>query len=456
LLVLNQCADSYCASSGSVGVLLGNGNGTFQSVVNYGPGGYGALAVADFNGDGKLDVAYGDALLLGNGDGTFAPALLLGASTQGIAVGDFNQDGRPDLVVGGITVLLNISPFSSATTLSSSPNPSALGQSVMFSATVTHRGTGTPSGSVTFYDGTIAVGRQPLNGSSAQYSTSALTVGSHSITAAYSGDSNFRGSTSSPLNQIVNRASTTVSLGSSVIDQAVTFTGTISPRYGGSATGTVTFYDGTTKIGSGQVTNNAATLSISSLSIGDHSITASYSGDSNFEGSTSTPLMQIVTKAMTTIRLLSSINPSVSGKTITFKASVSSPAGTPTGKVQFLNGTTVLAKVMLASGSAKYSTSKLPSPSNSITVVYEGDSNNNGSTSAPLIQFVIAATTTTLTSSPNPSAYGEVVLFTAVAFSIRARHYMECPFIQSPTSDSTLLNGMTSVLASSLKLSLPG
>jgi len=89
-------------------------------------------------------------------------------------------------------------------------------------------------------------------------------------------------------------------------------------------------------------------------------------------------------------------------------------AGTPTGKVQFLDGKTVLATVKLTSGSAKYTTSKLSPGANSITAVYEGDSENNGSTSPPVDQFVIATTTTALLSSPNPSTFGQVVTFTAV------------------------------------------
>ena len=63
-------------------------------------------------------------------------------------------------------------------------------------------------------------------------------------------------------------------------------------------------------------------------------------------------------------------------------------------------------------------TSKLPPGANSITAVYEGDSKNNGSTSAPVNQVVLAATTTTLTSSPNPSAFGETVTFTAAVTSM--------------------------------------
>jgi len=118
-------------------------------------------------------------------------------------------------------------------------------------------------------------------------------------------------------------------------------------------------------------------------------------------------------KATTTTTLVSSMNPSVSGKPVAFTAVVSSLAGTPTGKIKYLNGTTVLATLTLTSGSATYSTSQLKPGANSITAMYEGDSNNGGSTSAPVNQFVLAATTTTLSSSPNPSAFRQTVVFTA-------------------------------------------
>ncbi len=84
---------------------------------------------------------------------------------------------------------------------------------------------------------------------------------------------------------------------------------------------------------------------------------------------------------------------------------------------QLFDFSVVLATMTLTSGSAKYTTSKLPPGANSITAVYEGDSNDSGSTSAPVNQFVLAATTITLTSSLNPSAYGQAVTFTAAVTS---------------------------------------
>jgi hypothetical protein len=311
--------------------------------------------------------------------------------------------------------------LSSTTTLTSSSSPSALGQSVTFTSTVTPQGSGTPTGTVTFtYSSTTLCNAVTLSGGTATCAYSALPVGSDIVTATYSGDSNFSGSSAS-LNQTVNKAITALTLVSSVnpsgLDSPVTFTATITPQYGGQSTGTVTFKDGTTALGSVAVSGNAASLTTSGLAMGTHSITAIYSGDSNFIGSTSNTVSQVVTKATTTTTLVSSVNPSVQGKPVTFTAVVSSPAGTPTGKIEYLNGKTVLATIKLTSGSAKYTTSKLPPGSNAITAVYEGDPNNSSSTSAPDNQIVLAVTTISLTSSPNPSAYGQSVTFKAVVTS---------------------------------------
>ncbi len=104
-----------------------------------------------------------------------------------------------------ITEMLNSS--GSVTSLASSLNPSALAQSVTFTATVTAgaRGvTAVPSGTVTFYDGATSLGSATLSGGQATLTTSTLILGSHSITAAYSGDSSFFQNTSAPLTQVVN------------------------------------------------------------------------------------------------------------------------------------------------------------------------------------------------------------------------------------------------------------
>ena len=211
---------------------------------------------------------------------------MLGAGGPGIAVGDFNRDGRPDLAVGGVTVLLNISLFRTTTTITSSSNPSAFGQSVTFSAMVTPKGSGMPTGTVKFRDGSRVLGTSPLNGGTAKFSTAALAVGRHCITAAYSGDTNFAASTSPALNQVVNQAATMTTLVSSVnprtVGLSVTFTATVVPQYSGTPTGTVTFKNGATIMGKVRLSEGRAMFHKVFKSAGTKPITASYSGDANF------------------------------------------------------------------------------------------------------------------------------------------------------------------------------
>src|SRR5262249_46689596 len=141
----------------------------------------------------------------------------------------------------------------SATTLVSSPNPSAFGQSVTFTATVS--GTGAvPSGTVTFTDqttgqtlGTVNLGN--VGGvEQAAFTTSTLASGGHTIQASYGGDTNFTNSAAT-INQNVGKAPSTTTLTSSsnprTFGQSVTFTATVSSG-GSTPTGSVTFTDQTT------------------------------------------------------------------------------------------------------------------------------------------------------------------------------------------------------------------
>lgn len=126
------------AGNGNFSILLGNGNGTFQSPVSYSGGGGYSLAVGDFNGDGKLDLVFvpGNVnVLLGNGDGTFQPALQYSAGTTpfSVAVGDFNRDGNLDLAVANfgsnnVSVLLGRGDgtFEPATNYSTGSEPASV------------------------------------------------------------------------------------------------------------------------------------------------------------------------------------------------------------------------------------------------------------------------------------------------------------------------------------------
>jgi hypothetical protein len=129
-------------------------------------------------------------------------------------------------------------------------------------------------------------------------------------------------------------------------------------------------------LGKATVSNGQATLNYAFTSEGSSSIVAAYSGDSTFLPSSSAPLKQKVQRAPTTTFLISSPNPSQSGQTVTFTATVTGQfGGTPTGTVTFKEGETQLAQVPLTDGVAKYKTSTLTEGTHHVRANYSGDSN---------------------------------------------------------------------------------
>ncbi|PYU05528.1 MAG: hypothetical protein DMG33_10600, partial [Acidobacteria bacterium] len=219
--------------------------------------------------------------------------------------------------------------------------------------------------------------------------------------------------------------STTVSssVNPSVFGQPVTFTAAVSPS---SATGTVTFKDGSTTLGTSTLSGGTATLTPVSLAPGSHSITAVYGGDSAFSGSTSSALTQTVNQASTTMSVSSSANPSVFGQSVTFTATVSgvapSTAAVNTGTVQFLiDGVNFGSAVSVSGGTAiSGATTTLSVGSHTIEANYS-DRTSYASSSRSLSggQTVNqASTTTAVTASTNPSVFGQSVTFTATVNAV--------------------------------------
>jgi hypothetical protein len=218
--------------------------------------------------------------------------------------------GGTDAFVAKITTIV-----ASTTAVISTVNPSVFGQQVIFTATVTPTAVNanTPTGTLVFEDAGTPVWVASLSNGTATFTTSGLTVGNHTITASYGGDTNFSASTSAPLTQTVNKAATTTTVTGSPnpanTGQTVTFTATVTivaPGAGG-PTGSVTFFDGTATLGTGVVNSGVATFNISTLGVGSHTITASYPGDGNFTASTSAAFTETVTLAPVSILVTESI-----------------------------------------------------------------------------------------------------------------------------------------------------
>jgi hypothetical protein len=300
------------------------------------------------------------------------------------------------------------------------PNPSTVGQNVTITATVAvTNGAGTLSGGVTFFDGASIIGGPvvPDGSGLASITTAALGVGGHSISAAYTSDTNFAGSTSAAVTQTVNLIATATGLSSSapnsVFGQSVTLTATVT----GSPAGSVQFKDGAGSLGTATLIGGVATLTTSALAIGPHSITAAYVAAGNYAGSTSGTLTQTVSQAATKPTVQSSGSPSAFGQSVTLTATITvvdPGVGVPTGTVTFKDGATTIGTAAVAGGTASISTASLAVGSHGITAVYGGDGNFQGATTGAITQVVNqAASTIALVSAANPAAFGQSVTFTA-------------------------------------------
>jgi hypothetical protein len=308
--------------SKTVLILPGQGNGTFGSAIPFqfnNPGtGLGGPAVGDFFRTGKLSLAVTTGLgtvsvLQGNGDGTFqAPVNFItgfhGTQPAGVIAADFNGDGKLDLATtnalsGDVSVLLNTTapvaitaPVATATSLAADISSPVFGQPVTLTATVTSSG-GTPTGTVTFLDGTTVLGRVAVDPNGQATLTLPLGVGVHSLRASFAGTGAFAASTSASLGETVNRAATTSTLSANTVGipgllhPFVVLTATVAPVAPGAGvpTGTVTIFDGTTVLGTGTLdANGQFFLDVTGFTPGHHHLRLVYGGDGNFAGSTGT------------------------------------------------------------------------------------------------------------------------------------------------------------------------
>ena len=491
LAVTNKCGDdATCGGLGTVSVLLGNGDGTFESAQTYPVGSFPiGIATADFNGLNTLDLAVVNnscqvsagmpcpgsgtvGVLIGNGDGTFQPqvAFTVENSPFGIVTADFNGDGLPDLAVtnqcgndltchspGTVSVLLNDSVSGQISFQTQVPYP--VGNTPKGIAAADFNGDGCVDLAVTnFNDNTLGVllgnvssghcnGTFPMMQTTyptnpypmgiaiadfnsdgvpdiaignflddtagvllgGTYETGGLPnvfvpgSGQQQVNANYTPNTNFYSSSVGSVLVQGSLVPTTSTLAVTANGQpimsgsqvppgtAIVLNTTVMPATYGTlqASGTVSFFDGNTLLAMVPitiVTMQGSTEGVASfspnLASGPHSLSASYSGDSNFGPSGSSVFQLTITaagKQTPTLNLTVTPNPVNFGSNTYFTAMLQTTGGlTPTGTVTFAEGTTVLATANVdMNGQASYTNNTLVLGQHTITATYNGDNNFN-------------------------------------------------------------------------------
>jgi hypothetical protein len=332
------CAPAYNTSDpATIDILLGAGNGTFTQGTTISSLGYGngesftSIAVGDFNGDSKLDLAtlvlnsgpnqsqvMSILPLVGAGDGTFTAQAVIPTADSDyeatVGIGDFDGDGKGDISLANDT---HFSVFSSKgdgtfkTPVSVSgamTDPSYLTQTVG-----DFNGDGLADMAVA--DGDLNVVRLQVSSRTETASATLAGVsipgtGTHNITAAYAGDNNFTASTSSATaltaSPVTTALTVTPSASTAAYGTQILLTAQLTPytTLGLTTNGeTITFYSGSTSLGTGTLSSGVATLNVTSLAVGTDSITATYAGDSNFAAATASATQVVVSAGVAGLTL---------------------------------------------------------------------------------------------------------------------------------------------------------
>jgi hypothetical protein len=375
-----------------------------------------AVVITDLDGDGNGDVlilfdntsadhahpsaSVANQLLAwyGNGDGTFAAPVAIPVArnyTQLVAT-EIQNNGVPDLVLSDgyvVGILRNLGARNFG------PEQHLLaGGSISSISTADLNGDGTN-------DLVLSNGSSVPN---AEVSTGGITVLLNKLT---------------PKTALVQ---TTISLvlttpTSITYGQVVDGYAQVQSADNSALSGTITFYDGTVSICSIPVTTSVScpASSGSGFAAGQHTLTATYSGDATHGASTSTPVVVTVQSAGTTATVSSSLNPAAAGEAVTFSAVLASSYATPSGAVDFYDSGALIGSAILdATGKATFTTSTLSAGTHSISVSFAGSSNFKSSVSSAISQVITSVgsmgpTATMVSSSANPSTSGQSITLTA-------------------------------------------
>lgn len=337
--------------------------------------------------------------------------------------------GASNLEAASATTDFTVTTIPTTTAVVANPSTVIVGDPVTFTASVSPElGSGTPGGSVQFkVDGSDFGAPVALSaGSATSAPISTLGLGFHQVQAVYLGNGDYSGSTS-PSTQFRVRnpllPTTTTEIitpSTAVAGQPVTLSATVNKGSGSDPlTGVVTFTEGGNTLGTVGVNGSGdAELVLSNLSVGSHSIVASYSGDDVYAGSDSSPSSVSVAKADVDVQLSSADDTTVTGEAASFTvgvAPVAPSSGVPTGTVQLVvDGNNTGSPVSLVAGSATFDpVAGLGAGNHTIAVAYSGDASFKTGNDSLTQQVAKASTSTSLISGPSPQVEEDPVTITA-------------------------------------------
>ena len=397
-------------------VFYGNGDGTFSAPVTAGifNRNYTSVVAADLNLDGRSDLILKTAGTLAGGHAlgivhalanrAFGPEINYAAGTglANLSIADLNRDGFPDLIItngdfniraNSVTILMNEGNTLAVTgVLTASPEPSINGQPFSLTAPLSPPSPATLGGNVTFFIDGTAIGTVTVSGNKSTLNAPAtLTIGTHAVSAVWSGDNNYNGISFSGTHTVTGLATLSAlasSLNPAPYGQSVTFTATVTNSSSTSATptGSVAFNDGATLLATQPLaafnaTTGTASFSLNSLSIGNHPITATYVPSGGFSPSTGA-LTQTIMGLTNVTTLSASPNPAIFGTSVILVAQVTGSRASPSGSLTFFDGNTAVATVSLdASGHATFASATLAVGAHPLTAAYAGNSIYSTSTS---------------------------------------------------------------------------
>jgi hypothetical protein len=340
-----------------------------------------------------------------------------------------------------VIIIVDINLYSTSVALTSSANPANVGQPVTFSVTTLSSDSTIIPSPITLTDSssnTTLATLIPNSAGIATYTTSNLTLGYHFINATYAGDSTHGPASASLSQQIIAGATTSTALVPSVnpaaIGQMVTFTATVTnASNSGTPTGSITLTTGTTALTQPltAVSGNSATtsFSISTLTAGSHSVTASYTPSGSFAASSAT-LTEVINGIASATSLTAAPNPALFGNAVTLAAAVTGSSATPTGAITFYDGAISLARGTLdTTGHAAFTTSTLSVGTHFLTAVYAGDSSYNPSTAQVVSEII----------QPLPQDFA--IVLASPTITIQTQHHT------TTSVNLTSLNGFADTLA---------